>query len=508
MENRLPRSKARSPQPSPTAHEEEALEGQDPRSSEAEFRSMGSTRVVGLDALASSEKTHSPDDTAVPSKGEATDNEITVLGDFELLKKLGEGAMGEVWKARQISFDREVALKVLFPHVANNPKLVERLTREGRAMGLLDHPNIIVAYDVGEAEGYHYVAMEFVDGDTLQKWLGRLQRFNIPDALAITLACARGLEYAHQQNMVHRDIKPDNVLIDRRGTVKVADLGMVKSLDEDMSLTQTGHAVGTPWYMPMEQAKNAKDVDGRCDIYALGCMLYCLLTGDPPFTGRTLVDVIQAKQRGTFTPARKLNPEVPERLDLILLKMTAKEARDRYQNCAEVIKDLESLGLAADKLSFLQAKPAKPTTNLEITKPDSTPEAVTNEWFVRFKREGEISVRKLTTIQVKKMLEEGTIDPTAKASQQPKVGFRALATFKEFQGTALVKQAKKVADKESAKYRNLYKKIEENERKRDQEEKKYDAPSYYSSLWAPGILIIGALTGAIALIYLLMWLFS
>ncbi len=112
--------------------------------------------------------------------------------------------------------------------------------------------------------------------------------------------------------MVHRDIKPDNVLIDRTGVVKVADLGMVKTLDEDMALTQTGHAVGTPWYMPLEQAKNAKDTDGRCDIYALGCMLYCLLTGNPPFTGRTLVEVIQAKEVGTFAPARSSNPDVPE----------------------------------------------------------------------------------------------------------------------------------------------------------------------------------------------------
>ena len=167
-------------------------------------------------------------------------------------------------------------------------------------MNLLEHPNIISAFAVDEAEGAHYVAMEYVDGHTLQKWLDRLGRFEVADALSIVIDCARALEYAHHQGMVHRDIKPENVLIDRRGTVKVGDLGMVKTVDESMDLTQTGHAVGTPWYMPLEQARNAKDVSGQCDIYALGCVLYALLTGAPPFVGRTIVDVIQAKEIGTF----------------------------------------------------------------------------------------------------------------------------------------------------------------------------------------------------------------
>ena len=123
--------------------------------------------------------------------------------------------------------------------------------------------------------------------------------------------------------------------------------------NEEMSLTQTGHAVGTPWFMPLEQARNAKEIDGRSDIYALGCTLYAFLTGRPPFMGRTIVDVIQAKEVGTFTPARQANSDVPERLDLILAKMTAKHPKNRYQTCEEVIKDIESLGLASEALTFL-----------------------------------------------------------------------------------------------------------------------------------------------------------
>ena len=217
---------------------------------------------------------------------------------------------------------------------------------------------------INECNGYHFVAMEFIDGDTLQKWLSRLDRFSVPDALAIILDCARALEYAHQEGIIHRDIKPDNVLIDRHGTVKVADFGMVKTHNEVLdSLTQTGHAVGTPWYMPLEQAKMAKDADGRCDIYALGCMLYCLLTGNPPFAGQTIVDVIQAKEVGTFPPARSVNPEVPERLDLIIAKMAAKLPGNRYQTCTELIKNLESLGpgFRASGASW-NDKPAKPAS--------------------------------------------------------------------------------------------------------------------------------------------------
>jgi eukaryotic-like serine/threonine-protein kinase len=171
------------------------------------------------------------------------------------------------------------------------------------------------------------------------------------------LRCAQALQYVHEKDLVHRDIKPDNILLGRRGEVKIVDLGMVKQLDDDMSLTQTGHAVGTPWYMPLEQAKNAKNTDCRCDIYALGCVFYACLTGRPPFTGRSIVDVIQAKEVGTFPPARHFNRQVPERVDLIIAKMMARDPKYRYQSCSPLIADLEGLELAHDVLTFLASLP-------------------------------------------------------------------------------------------------------------------------------------------------------
>ncbi len=299
-----------------------------------------------------------PNSLSKPEPGEASPSRSrrtrSQLGDYILLRSIGTGAMGEVFKARELSTQRNVALKVLFKHVATNPKFLERFYREARLAGLLDHPNLVRGFSVNEDHGWHYFAMEYISGQSLQKWLKKLGHLSLGDALHITMRCAQALQYAHEQALVHRDIKPDNILITRRGgETKLADLGMVKQLDADIDLTQTGHAVGTPWYMPMEQAKNAKNTDCRCDIYALGCVFYACLTGQPPFVGRTLVEVIEAKEKGTFPPARQFNREVPESVDRIIAKMTAKLPRFRYQDCTEIIADLEGLGLANAHLSFV-----------------------------------------------------------------------------------------------------------------------------------------------------------
>jgi serine/threonine-protein kinase len=451
---------------------------------------------------------------------------LFTLGDFKLLRKLGEGAMGAVYKATQLSFQRSVALKILFPHVANNPKLVERLYRESKVMFELTHPNIVAAFgnyriddDAKNGMVYHCVAMEYISGHSTQKWLNHLGRFPVADALRIVIDCAKALEYAHARNVIHRDIKPDNILLSRAGAVKVADLGMAKTHDEDMSLTQTGHAVGTPWYMPLEQAKNAKDTDGRCDIYALGCTLYAFLTGSPPFMGKTVVDTIHAKDLGTFPPARQVNAEVPERLDLIIAKMAAKYPKNRYQTCTELIKVLESLALAGDSVSFVAQRreaPAPKTAESPAARDETPPPAPTqdpNVWFVQVTLPGgEIVTRQYLTAQLQKMLEEGTIGPTAQASRSPDGGFRTLATYREFQSVAMGKMSKKAADKTTAKYRGLYKKIEEadraaaeKERDANQEDTPFQANvRYWTSLaWKALPIPLG-----IGLFILVLWLIT
>src|SRR5262249_156818 len=209
-------------------------------------------------------------------------------------------------------------------------------------------------------------------------------------------------------------INAETVLITREGCVKVADLGMVKQLEQAMSLTQTGHAVGTPWYMPLEQAKNAKDIDARSDIYALGCMLYCLLTGEPPFAGKTLVEVIQAKEVGTFPPARGMNDEVPERLDLIIANIAANLPRYPYQACADVIADLEALHLDGDELEFIrtpgprsQLQKRRTDVRLPTLRAKTGDAKIEDVWYLRcHSREGQSVVRKASTAEILALLND------------------------------------------------------------------------------------------------------
>jgi serine/threonine-protein kinase len=278
------------------------------------------------------------------------------LGDFRLLRRLGSGGMGNVYRARQLSRNRDVALKVLFRHLAAQPAFLKRFHREAELMSRLDHPNLLRGYEVGEDKGWHYFAMECVTGGSVQAWLTRLGKFPVADAVHVVRACARALQYAHDLNLVHRDIKPDNILLTGRGVVKVADLGLAKAQDDALSMTRTGTGAGTPLYMAPEQAVDAKNVDGRSDLYSLGCVFYALLTGRPPFQGNDLLELIQAKERGTFPPVRRFTPEAPERLDFLLNKMLARRQDQRYQTAAELAEELECQGLAGERLSFFPAR--------------------------------------------------------------------------------------------------------------------------------------------------------
>lgn len=513
-----------------------------PEENDPLWEQLGSTRVTGDSTekvLAAGNKQMSANFTQM-GPGQVLGDNVTSLGEFKLIKKLGEGAMGAVYKAEWVTRDKIVALKILFPHVANNEKLVKRLQREAQVMFDLDHPNIVEAFAYDVIDGFHCVAMEYISGQSMQKWLAQINRLPVADAVRVTLDCAKALAYAHSLNMVHRDVKPDNILLTKKGHVKLADMGMVKIDDEEMSLTQTGHAVGTPWFMPLEQARNAKEIDGRSDIYALGCTLYAFLTGQPPFTGRTLVDVIRAKEIGTFQPARSANSDVPERLDLILAKMTAKLPKYRYQTCDELIKDLESLEMASERLGFVNQKPVvkenaddgfEAMGKTSVSAPtksradvdfaaSAAPTLDLNIWYVQQKLpDGTTTTRQYTTAQIHKMLAEGTIKPNARASHLQDEGFRTLGTYKEFQGAALNTLTKKAADKNTARYRGLYKKIEEEDQKKEQEEQERDSDAdettiqatrkYWMAVFLKMLPVgIGIVVGVIVLLWILKALFA
>ena len=392
-----------------------------------------------------------------------------LAGDYTLKKKLGQGGMGAVYLAHQKSLDRTCALKVLSKDLAAKPGFVERFEREAKAMAKVDHPNAVRCYAVDHDKGIHFVAMELVDGKSMQDWLDQLGQISVPDALHVTLLCADALQHAHEMNMIHRDVKPDNILVTKKGGVKVSDFGLAKVMDDDMSMTQSGTGLGTPHYMPPEQARNAKYVDQRSDVYALAGTLYHFVTGQTPFQGETIVDLITSKERGSFTPAKRINNEVPERLDLVIDKALTRDPKHRQQTMAEFIKDLESLNLASESLSFIEAGDKEvmrrkassspgmatrdgfgaPTIPKAVVAPTSADDAARTQasrantldmqekWYVRHKAaNGRPQVSQWTTAQIFKAMKSDTVDVTAQVKRRSQDQFVPLAQVNEFANEA------------------------------------------------------------------------
>ena len=283
------------------------------------------------------------------------------LGDFQIFRKLGAGGMGAVYLAQQRSVDRPVALKILSNAHADKETFVNRFHREATILSSLDHPNIVKFLGAGHEKGVPFFAMELIDGYSTALLVKAQGKLAVGDALHIIRTSAEALSYAISHQFVHRDIKPENILVTRLGDVKVADLGLAKCVgDTDLDLTDTGTGLGSPKYMAPEQFRNAKHADHRSDIFALGGVLYYLLTAEEPFKGATGTELFLAKEKCAFTPARRLNQEIPSRLDLMIDKMLAKEPKRRYQSYEDLLGDLERLGLNQERLSFdaAQAVPA------------------------------------------------------------------------------------------------------------------------------------------------------
>ncbi len=442
--------------------------------------------------------------TVSPPPGSA--KAATTLGDFKLLKKLGQGGMGAVYKAHWISKNRIVAVKVLARELTNKEAYVLRFQREARAMQKADHPNILGCLEVGEAKGYHFIAMEFVEGGSIEAWLKKLGRFSIGDALHIVLKTAEGLQHAHEKSLIHRDIKPDNILLTKDGTVKVADLGLAKDTDDDQALTKTGTGAGTPIYMAPEQARDVKHVDARVDIYSLGVMMYVFLTGRLPFEGSTIVELTTAKEKGAFDPMRKYNDEVPSKLDLIVDKMLAKDPKHRFASCADIIAQLEPLGLANERLSFLDGdinssnsttnrEPKPPTSDAPkaVAKPsvikgpvskvvaksvapkpndktsiqDDDEESQKDTWYWTFVTPEEKKVtKKVTTEQMRMLIKGGLLEPDAEVSKTMKGETRSVASYRDFQPLFVARETNMKANVKKGSKNKMEELAEEHDRRK------------------------------------------
>ena len=272
-----------------------------------------------------------------------------VFGQYVVLDKLGEGGMGVVFRARHRKMDRLVAVKVLAPAAVESPEAVQRFYREVKAAAKLSHPNIVTAHDADEHQGMHYLVIEYVEGMDLAAIVKDRGPMSVPMAVGCILQAARGLQYAHEQGVVHRDIKPANLLMDKKGTVKILDMGLAliagaeSALGGPDRLTTSGQVMGTCDYMAPEQAMDTRAADQRADIYSLGCTLYRLLTGERPFKGETLVQILMAHQQAPIPSLRAARPDVPADLDVVFQKMLAKEPQNRYPSMAQVIAGLEAV---------------------------------------------------------------------------------------------------------------------------------------------------------------------
>ena len=268
-----------------------------------------------------------------------------VIGGFKILEKVGQGGMGAVYRALQISMDRVVALKILPPKLAQDPGFKKRFLHEARLSAKLTHLNIINGIDCGEESGYTFFAMEFVEGKTVKELLKERGKLAPDDAFKIIHQMAEALIYARRQGLVHRDIKPDNIMLTGAGVAKLCDLGLAKQTEnaDDASLTQAGQAVGTPHFISPEQARGEKSVDFRSDIYSLGGTFYNMLTDKTPFEAPTGAAVMALHITDEAKSPCDLDPTIPDGFGQIIAKMMAKSAADRYATPEELLEDLDAV---------------------------------------------------------------------------------------------------------------------------------------------------------------------
>lgn len=397
-----------------------------------------------------------------PADPPRDETEPRLFGRYHVLRRLGEGGMSTVYLAFDPDDKKPVALKVLAEHLHHDRGYLDRFQREAKLGGSLNFPHLVktLAADRDPATGRHFIVLEYVDGPSCQFLLDRTGPLAVRDAVRVVLDVAMGLEYLHARRLVHRDIKPGNILITTSGVSKLGDLGLAKDLGDSSELTAHHQGFGTSWYMPYEQVLNARFVDGRSDIFALGATLYHLLTGQVPFGGANHAEVVALKDRGEYTPASELNRCVPADLDRILARMLARDPRRRFQTASELVVVFEQSRLADRLPSFVDIDVARQDpeararleSNGQATRPDlglatpaegdsdpaiRAPAGPAEVWHLRFKDpRGQWFTRRVTTNQVLHGLREGIWPAGVEAARGSHRKFRPLEAYPEFHAIA------------------------------------------------------------------------
>lgn len=320
---------------------------------------------------------------------DATTPIVPQIGNYDVLTKLAEGGMGAVYKGRSRATGEIVAIKVLPPSTAKNPVLLKRFKQEFDAAYQLQHENIVRAIEYCGNGPSPFLVMEFVEGESIGQKIERDGAMSEDEAIRLLAQVCQGLHRAHKSRMVHRDVKPDNILVTLDGVAKLTDLGLVKDADNELNLTRTGRGLGTPHFMAPEQFRNAKNADIRCDIYSLGATLYMMVTGEVPFGKVGPLDCWMKKIRNDYIPPRQINPRLSDRVDWAIRRAMSGDPEQRPSSCREFIEDVTGANMRQQSV---------------LTEP--APVAV-DVWYLVYKDEtGETHTVKGTTDGIRRALKD------------------------------------------------------------------------------------------------------
>lgn len=314
------------------------------KSKQEEFKSQGkeyklSSIMVKAGVITASQlrRLMNPADSSVSQS-------LQQIPGFQILQKIGAGAMASVYKARQLSLDRIVAIKILPKRLSEDPEFVERFYKEGQAAAKLNHNNIVQAIDVGEHGGYHYFVMEYVDGETVYDELVKNRIYPEERALDLITQIAKALEHAHAKGLIHRDVKPKNIMLTTSRVAKLADMGLAREMtDVEAAMAEAGRAYGTPYYISPEQIRGQVDIDHRADIYSLGATIYHMVTGRVPFEAPTPSAVMHKHLKETLIPPDHLNTSLTAGCGAMIEMMMAKDRDQRYPSARELLIDMDLL---------------------------------------------------------------------------------------------------------------------------------------------------------------------
>lgn len=342
--------------------------------------------------------------------------ELKSVAQYDLIEKIAEGGMGAVYRGRDRNSGDIVAVKIVPKHLVSNAVFLKRFEQEYHAAKALEHPNIVKALDFGRDGDIPYLVMEFVDGESLGARIEREGSLPESESIRIISAVAQGLHKAHKLGLIHRDVKPDNVLLTPDGQVKLTDMGLVKELDADTNLTRTGRGLGTPHFMAPEQFRNAKKADVRCDIYSLAATLYMMATGDLPFKSMNPLDAWMKKINNDLPAPRKVKPDVSERIDWAIRRSMSADPALRAATCREFVEDLTG------------------ASTRKITSPDAVDPATDWWYMVYLDEDGKSHTVKGTKKGIRRSLKENLLGDAenirvARTKQGP---FEALREHPEF----------------------------------------------------------------------------